>query len=204
MSFSKIFHILFIVGSTFFYSSFQSASIIHGRVSRRHSRIWKPKKSFLQIIPILLKMRGSNLLPSSHNYFRLREFFSYSRSISWVLSILFQRRPSFRVYSFSAFSPRSPNLTGASLKWSLISSWSLRSLVFKSPQVSSFIFQFFPVNCALLCSFSILTVVRSRFLFIRHRINSFIHSLFRNPTSGSINTFSSLRYISLNLFYENK
>ena len=47
-----------------------------------------------------------------------------------------------------AFSLHSPNLTGASFKYSLISSWSFRSHVSKSPQVSSFIFQFFPVNCA--------------------------------------------------------
>ena len=46
--------------------------------------------------------------------------------------------------------------------------------------------------------FSILMVVRSRFLFLRYRINSLVLSLFPNPTGGSINTFSSLRYISFN------
>ena len=52
------------------------------------------------------------------------------------------------IYSFSACSYRSPNLTGASFKYPLISSWSLRSHGSKSPQVSSFVFQLFPVNCA--------------------------------------------------------
>ena len=70
------------------------------------------------------------------------------RSILWVVSISFLQRPSCHNSSFSACSYRSPNLTGASFKYPLISSWSLRSHVSKSPQVSSFIFQFFPVNCA--------------------------------------------------------
>ena len=94
-------------------------------------------------------MRGSSLMPSSHNCFRLWEFFSPIRRISgvsflnraseghhlWILFIL-----SFQL-SFL-------NLTGASFKYPLISSWSLRSHVSKSPQVSSFIFQLFSVNCA--------------------------------------------------------
>ena len=39
-------------------------------------------------------------------------------------------------------------LAGASIKYPLISSWSLRSHVSKYPKVSSFILQFFPVICA--------------------------------------------------------
>ena len=50
--------------------------------------------------------------------------------------------------SFSACSYHSPNLTGESFKYPLISSCSLCSHVTKSLQVSSFIFQLFPVNCA--------------------------------------------------------
>ena len=76
------------------------------------------------------------------------EFFSPIRSISWVVSISFLRRPSCHNSSFSACSCRSPNLTGASFKYSLISSWSLRSHVSKFCQVSSFVFKFFPVICA--------------------------------------------------------
>ena len=87
-------------------------------------------------------------MSSSHNCFRLWEFFSTIRSISWVVSISFLQRPSCHNSSFSACSYRSPNLTGESFKYPLISSWSLRSHVSKSPQVSSFVFQFIPMNCA--------------------------------------------------------
>ena len=102
----------------------------------------------LKSLPVLPKMRSSSLMPSSHNCFRLWEFFSPIRSISWVVSISFLRRPSCHNSSFSACRYCSPNLTGALFKYPLISSWSLRSHVSKSPQVSSFVFQFFPVNCA--------------------------------------------------------
>ena len=69
--------------------------------------------------------------------------------------------------------------------YSLVSSWSLRSHVSKSTHISSFVFQFFPVNCAFdmfifnsnggscniplpllsyqfICSFQILPMVRGR------------------------------------------
>ena len=61
---------------------------------------------------------------------------------------LILRRPSCHNSSFSACSYHSPNSSGASSKYPLISSRSLRPHVSKSPQVSSFVFQFFPVNCA--------------------------------------------------------
>ena len=88
-------------------------------------------------------------MSSSHNCFRLWEFFSTIRCISGVASFL--DNPNVIIseyYSFSTFNSCSPNLTGASFKYSLISPWSLRSHVSKSPQVSSFVFQFFLVNCA--------------------------------------------------------
>ena len=53
----------------------------------------------------------------------------------------------------------------------------------------------------LLLSFPILTVVRSRFHFLCYHIK---YLLFPSPIGGSINTFSSLRYIPLNPFYEYK
>ena len=102
----------------------------------------------LKSLPVLPKMHSSSLMPSSHNCFQLWEFFSPIRSISWVVSISFLRRPSCHNSSFSACSYLSPNLTGESFKYPLISSWSLRSHVSKSLQVSSFVFKFFPVNCA--------------------------------------------------------
>ena len=91
-------------------------------------------------------------------------------------SISFLWRPSCHNSSFSACSYRSPNLTGASFKYPLISSWSHRSHVSKSPQVSSFVSNSSRWIVPLLLSFSILMVVRSRFHFLRYHINSFVVS----------------------------
>ena len=99
-------------------------------------------------------MRGSSLMPSYHNCFWFWEFFSPIWSKFKILFSLILWSPSSQIYSFSACSYCSPNLTGESFKYPLISSWSLRSHVSKSLQVSSFIFQFFPVNCALATLFS--------------------------------------------------
>ena len=122
-------------------------------------------------------------------------------STSWVVSISFLRRPWCHNSSFSACSYRSPNLIGESFKYPLISSWSLRSHVSKSPQVSSFIFQFFQVNCAfatfIFNSYGGSFKISSSFLSYQ-----FIRCF--NHTGGSLKTFSSLRYIYLNPFYKNK
>ena len=62
------------------------------------------------------------------------------------------------------------------IKYSLISSGSLRSLVSKFSQVSLFIFQFFLVMRSFsLFVLLILTVVRPTFLFRCYHTNSFIH-----------------------------
>ena len=88
-------------------------------------------------------------MSSSHNCFRLWEFFSTIWCISGVASFLDNPNAIIsEYYSFSTFNSCSPNLTGESFKYPLVSSWSLRSHVSKSPQVSSFVFQFFLVNCA--------------------------------------------------------
>ena len=80
-------------------------------------------------------MRGSNLLPSSHNCFDCENSFHPSGAIQESFSLIL-RSPSSQVYSFSAFTSRSPNLTSASPKYSLVSSWSLHSLVYKfSPSI---------------------------------------------------------------------
>ena len=100
-----------------------------------------------------------------------------------------------------AFSSRYPNLTGASFKYPLISSWPLRSHVSKSPQISSFVFQFFPVNRAF--ATFILNSFGGSFRISLPSL-SYQRFVVSNPTGGSINTFWSLRYISLNPFYENK
>ena len=92
----------------------------------------------LKSLPVLPEIHGSSFMPSSHNCFRLWEFFSPIRSISWVVSISFLRRPSCHNSSFSACSYHSPNLIGASFKYPLISSCSLCSHVSKSPQAYLF------------------------------------------------------------------
>ena len=71
----------------------------------------------------------------------------------------------------------------------------------KSPQLSSFVFQVFLVNCAF-----------ATFIFnsyggsfkISLPCSSYQFICCSNPTGGSLKTFSSLRYISFNPFYENK
>ena len=92
-------------------------------------------------------MRGSNLLPSSHNCFECENYFHPSGaiqesfqfdSLELIISELF----------ILSFQLSFLNSSGASSKYPLISSRSLRSHVSKPSQVSSFILQFFPVNCA--------------------------------------------------------
>ena len=130
------------------FSFSRSISTIHGGVSRRHSRILKTEEEFLLnpypffqrcvvqawCHPLIIVFDCEN---SFHPSGAIQESFQFD-SPEPIISELF----------IPAFSSRSPNLTGASFKYSLISSWSLRSHVSKSPQVSSFVFQFFPVNCA--------------------------------------------------------
>ena len=172
MSFSKIFQFLFIVGSTFLIfipeclnNSWRCLSSSFSDFEDRRSVSSKSWSILLKIHAILIIV------------FDCDNSFLTIRSISWVFSISFLRRPSCHNSSFSACSYRSPNLTGASLKYPLISSWSLRSHVSKSPQVSSFVFQFFPV-------FLYLFFVHFQFLrwFVQDS-SSFviisIHSLFR-------------------------
>ena len=128
---------------------------IHGGVSHRHSQHLKTKEefssksyTFSQRFVILAWCHPLIIVFDCENSFLT------IRSISWVVSISFLRRPSCHNSSFSACSYRSPNLTGASFKYPLISSCSLRSHVSKSLQVSSFVFKFFPVNCSLATLFS--------------------------------------------------
>ena len=202
-AFFKIFHILFIVGSTFLIFIPEYLNNSWWCFSSSFSNFEDRRRVPLKSLPVLPKMRSSSLMPSSHNCFRLWEFFSTIRRISRVASFLDHPKAIiFEYYSFSACSYHSPNLTGASFKYPLISSWSLRSHVSKSPQISSFVFQFFPENCAfatfIFNSYNGLIKIHLPMFLIS------IHSLFPNPTGSPINTFSSLCYISLNTFYENK
>ena len=84
----------------------------------------------------------------------MRILFLPSGAFHELFTFSFLRSTSCHNSSFSSCRYRSPNLTGALFKYSLISSFSLRSHVSKSLQVSSFVFKFFPVNCALATLFS--------------------------------------------------
>ena len=140
MLFSKIFQILFIVGQPLRFWFFRCASIILGGVSRCHSHHLKTEEEFL---------------------FNLALFSSRFMILAWChpLIIVFDCENSFHpsgafheLFPFLSSEGHHviiPNLTGTLLKYPLISSCSLLSHVSKSLQVSSFVFQFFPVNCAL-------------------------------------------------------
>ena len=150
MLFQDRFQIIFIFGSTFLIF-FWSASTIWWCFSLSFSDFEDRRRVALKSVPVLPEIHGSSVMPSSHNCFRLWEFFSPIRRISRVA--FFSRSSEghyFRRSLDSELMPlrSSPYSSGASFKYSLISSWSLCSHVSKSPQVSSFVFQFFPVNCA--------------------------------------------------------
>ena len=115
-SFSKIFQILFIIGSNFLIFIPEYLNNSWWCFSLSFSNFEDRRRVPLKSLPVLPKIHGSSFIPSSHNCFRLWEFFSPIRSISWVVSISFLRRPSGHNSSFSACSYRSPNLTGASFK----------------------------------------------------------------------------------------
>ena len=85
----------------------------------------------LKSLPVLSKILSSSLILFSHNCFDCENSFHPSGAIQE--SFQFDSpEPIISELFIPAFSPHSPNLTGASLKYSLISSWSLRSLVSNS------------------------------------------------------------------------
>ena len=76
------------------------------------------------------------------------------------------------------------------------------SHVSKYPKVSSFILQFFPVICAF-ATFNFNSYggpFKITFLLSSYQVSH----CFPNPTAGLLKTSSSLHYIYLNPFYENK
>ena len=152
MSFSKMFQILFIIGSTFPIFIPECLNNSWWCLSSSFSTFEDRRRVSLKSCSILFKIHGSSVMPSSHNCFRLWELFSPIRSKSWVFSVWFSEGHHFRRFLRSKFSASfsnysklmslcsSPYSSGASFKYSLISSWSLCSLVSKFSQVSSFIF----------------------------------------------------------------
>ena len=85
----------------------------------------------LKSLPVLSKILSSSLILFSHNCFDCENSFHPSGAIQE--SFQFDSpEPIISELFIPAFSPHSSNHTGASLKYSLISSWSLRSLVSNS------------------------------------------------------------------------
>ena len=112
------------------------------------------------------------------------------RSISWLVFVSWSSKGHhFRRFLRSKFSASfsnysklmslrsSPYSSGASFKYSLISSWSLRSRVSNSLEYFRALFNSYGDSFSFLHSFSILTVVRSRFLFLCPHINVFVVSI---------------------------
>ena len=89
MPFSKIFQILFIVGSTFLVFILEYLNNSWWCFSSSFSTFEDRRRVSLKSCSILFKIRDSSLLPSSHNYFRLWEFFSPTRSNSRVFSVCY-------------------------------------------------------------------------------------------------------------------
>ena len=76
MSFSKIFQILFIVGSTFLIFIPEYLNNSWWCFSSSFSDFEDRRRVPLKSLPVLPKIHGSSFMPSSHNCFRLWEFFS--------------------------------------------------------------------------------------------------------------------------------
>ena len=111
------------------------------------------RRFFFQPCSILFKIRDSSLLPSSHNCFRLWEFFSPIRSNSGVFSVCLSEGHQFRIIHSSFQLSFSKSNRCIIQVYSLISSWSLRSLVSKLSHVFSFILNSYGGSSKILSSF---------------------------------------------------
>ena len=111
MFFSKIFQILFIVGSTLLILH-PGVSQLFGGVSRCHLKT--EEEFYLYILSVLSAIRGSNSRPSSHNCFDCENYFHLSGAIQE--SCQFDSlEPIISELFFLAFSSPSLNLTRAPL-----------------------------------------------------------------------------------------
>ena len=163
--FSKIFQILVIVGSTFLIFTPEYLNNSWWCFSSSFSTLEDRRRVSLKSWSILSKMRSSSLMPSSHNCFDCENSFTLPKQFRSLFSLILWS-PSSQNYSFLPFSYCSPNLTGASFKYSLITCDLFILMYLNSDKYlysfSSSSRQIVP----LLRSFSILTVVFSRFLFL--------------------------------------
>ena len=129
----------FIIGSTFLIVILECLNNSWWCFSSSFSNFEDRRRISLKSCSILFKIRGSSLMPSSHNCFRLWEFFSTIRSKFKSLLNFLSGIHLFKYYSFSVCSYHSPNLTGASFNILLSARDLFVSVVSKSPNVSSFI-----------------------------------------------------------------
>ena len=130
-----------------FYSSFRSASTIHGVVSRRHSRIVKTEEEFLSNLgpfsprfmvlawchPLIIVFDCENSFHNHTKHFHeLFLFLDHPKAIISEDFFVLSFSASFSNYSKVMSLRSSPYYSGASSKYPLISSRSLRSHVSKS------------------------------------------------------------------------
>ena len=100
-----------------FYSSSRIVSTIRGVVSHRHAQHLKTEEEFSsKYYPFLSKIRGSSLMPSSHNCFDCENSFHPSGAIQEYFQFD-SSEPIISELFIPAFSSHSPNLTGASFKF---------------------------------------------------------------------------------------
>ena len=154
MSFSKIFQIIFFVDSTFLFfmvpeclnnsrwcfSSWFSTFEDRRRISPKSWSVLLKIHSSSLCHPLMIVFDCENSFLNHPEYFRV-VFISWSSKGHHFRRFLRSKfSASFSHYSKLMSLCSSPYSSGASFKYSLISSWSLRSLVSKFSQVSSFIF----------------------------------------------------------------
>ena len=130
MSFSKIFQILFIIGSTFLFFFIPECL---------KNSWWCFLKSFSDFEDRRrVSFKYCPILCHPLIIVFVCEIFTHPEQFKILFSLILQR-PTFRDHSYAAFSSRSPNITGASFKYYLSNSFPLHPLVSKYPQVSSFV-----------------------------------------------------------------
>ena len=130
----RSFTILFIVGSTF---PFFILVCLNNSWWCFSSSFEDRRRVYLHILSVLSEIRGSSSRPSSRNCFDRENSFHPSGVIQESSQFVYPEAIILG-YSFSAFSSRSPNLTGASFKFFSIKFAIYSFSCIKCSQVSSF------------------------------------------------------------------
>ena len=194
----RSFTMLFIVGSTFPFFILACLKNSWWCFSSSFSDFEDRRGVPLKSLPVLPKLRTSSLMPSSHNCFRLWEFFSPIRSNSRVFSAWLSGVHQFRFihsqllalvlkilpvhHSSILLSTRDlfVHLYLNPLKYLLLFSYSSRCFFIflrSFPILTVAIQDFFFLAIIFIYSLSILTVISLRVLFLGYHINSFVVSI---------------------------